>query len=162
MRRLERLRLEFPFAGSRMLRGLLAAEGCKIGRRHVKTLMRRMGDRGALSPSAHEQARARGAALGRHGSSSYPVLSEGTILSHAPRHNMPAAHFQSSARFNARPNPALATDDLSLQFNSGNHGEDDCEQDGAAPYEGHHWPVFRLKQVSHVYRDRYQMEGRRL
>ena len=33
----------FPFAGSRMLRGLLAAEGCKIGRRHVKTLMRRMG-----------------------------------------------------------------------------------------------------------------------
>ena len=27
----------------RRLRGLLAAEGCKIGRRHVKTLMRRMG-----------------------------------------------------------------------------------------------------------------------
>jgi putative transposase len=26
-----------------MLKGLLAAEGCKIGRRHVKTLMRRMG-----------------------------------------------------------------------------------------------------------------------
>jgi hypothetical protein len=24
-------------------RGVLAAEGCKIGRRHVKTLMRRMG-----------------------------------------------------------------------------------------------------------------------
>ena len=43
MRRLDRLHLEFPFAGSRLLRGLLAAEGCKIGRRHVKTLMRRMG-----------------------------------------------------------------------------------------------------------------------
>ena len=43
MRRLDRLHLEFPFAGSRMLRGLLAAEGCEIGRRHVKTLMRRMG-----------------------------------------------------------------------------------------------------------------------
>jgi transposase InsO family protein len=43
MRRLDRLHLEFPFAGTRMLRGLLAAEGCKIGRRHVKTLMRRMG-----------------------------------------------------------------------------------------------------------------------
>ena len=43
MQRLDRLHLEFPFAGSRMLRGLLAAEGCKIGRRHVKTLMRRMG-----------------------------------------------------------------------------------------------------------------------
>ncbi|WP_271527488.1 IS3-like element ISBj3 family transposase, partial [Bradyrhizobium sp. CCBAU 25338] len=43
MQRLDRLHLEFPFAGSRMLRDLLAAEGCKIGRRHVKTLMRRMG-----------------------------------------------------------------------------------------------------------------------
>ena len=43
MRRLDRLHLEFPFAGARMLRGLLSAEGCKVGRRHVKTLMRRMG-----------------------------------------------------------------------------------------------------------------------
>jgi putative transposase len=43
MRRIDELHLEFPFAGSRMLRGLLAAEGCKIGRRHVKTLMQRMG-----------------------------------------------------------------------------------------------------------------------
>src|SRR5712671_6660493 len=43
MRHLDRLHLEFPFAGSRMLRGLLDAEGCKIGRRHVKTLMKRMG-----------------------------------------------------------------------------------------------------------------------
>jgi putative transposase len=43
MRHLDRLHLEFPFAGSRMLRGLLAAEGCKVDRRHVKTLMKRMG-----------------------------------------------------------------------------------------------------------------------
>jgi putative transposase len=43
MRWLDRLHLEFPFAGARMLRGLLAAEGYKIGRRHVKTLMKRMG-----------------------------------------------------------------------------------------------------------------------
>ena len=43
MRRLDRLHLEFPFAGSRMLQGLLVAEGCKIGRRHVETLMQRMG-----------------------------------------------------------------------------------------------------------------------
>ena len=42
MRRLDRLHLEFPFAGARSLRGLLAAEGCKIGRRHVKMLMQRM------------------------------------------------------------------------------------------------------------------------
>jgi putative transposase len=43
MRRLDQLHLEFPFAGLRMLRALLAAGGCKIGRRHVKTLMQRMG-----------------------------------------------------------------------------------------------------------------------
>jgi putative transposase len=43
MRRLDELHLEFPFAGSRMLQGLLAAEGSKVGRRHVRTLMRRMG-----------------------------------------------------------------------------------------------------------------------
>ena len=43
MRRIDKLHLEFPFAGSRMLRGLLAGEGCNIGRRHVKTLMKRMG-----------------------------------------------------------------------------------------------------------------------
>jgi putative transposase len=43
MRQLDELHLEFPFAGARMLRGLLAAKGSKIGRRHVKTLMKRMG-----------------------------------------------------------------------------------------------------------------------
>ena len=43
MQRLDRLHLEYPFAGSRMLRGLLALQGCKIGRRHVTTRMRRMG-----------------------------------------------------------------------------------------------------------------------
>jgi len=43
MRRIDELHLEFPFAGARMLRGLLAAEGSKVGRRHVKTLMQRMG-----------------------------------------------------------------------------------------------------------------------
>src|SRR4029077_7024258 len=37
------LHCEFPFAGPGMLRGLRAADGCKIGRRHVKTLMKRMG-----------------------------------------------------------------------------------------------------------------------
>jgi putative transposase len=43
MRRIDKLHTEFPFAGSRMLRRLLAAEGSKVGRRHVKTLMSRMG-----------------------------------------------------------------------------------------------------------------------
>ena len=43
MRQIDRLHLEFPFAGARMLRHLLAANGSKAGRRHIKTLMRRMG-----------------------------------------------------------------------------------------------------------------------
>ena len=43
MRRLDELHLEFPFAGSRMLRGLLAGEGINVGRRRVRTLMKRMG-----------------------------------------------------------------------------------------------------------------------
>jgi len=43
MREIDALHTEFPFAGARMLRDLLAAKGSKVGRRHVKTLMRRMG-----------------------------------------------------------------------------------------------------------------------
>ena len=43
MKQIDALHIEHPFAGSRMLRDLLAAEGSKVGRRHVKTLMRCMG-----------------------------------------------------------------------------------------------------------------------
>jgi putative transposase len=43
MRRIDELHLELPFAGSRMLRDLLNGEGFEVGRRHVTTLMRRMG-----------------------------------------------------------------------------------------------------------------------
>ena len=43
MRRIDALHLDFPFAGSRMLRDLLRGEGIGIGRDHVITLMRRMG-----------------------------------------------------------------------------------------------------------------------
>lgn len=43
MRRIDELHLQCPFAGSRMLRDLLRAEGHAIGRKHVRTLMRRMG-----------------------------------------------------------------------------------------------------------------------
>ncbi|WP_416194462.1 IS3 family transposase [Sphingomonas sp. 10B4] len=42
MRRIDALHLDFPFAGSRMLRDLLAAEGIKVGRLHVSTLMKKM------------------------------------------------------------------------------------------------------------------------
>jgi putative transposase len=43
MRRIDELHLELPFAGSRMLRDLMNDEGIQIGRKHVATLMRRMG-----------------------------------------------------------------------------------------------------------------------
>lgn len=43
MRRLDELHLEHPFMGARMLRRQLLAEGIRVGRRHVRTLMRRMG-----------------------------------------------------------------------------------------------------------------------
>jgi putative transposase len=43
MRQMDELHLEFPFAGSRMLRDLLNQDGIKIGRRRVTTLMKRMG-----------------------------------------------------------------------------------------------------------------------
>ena len=43
MHRIDALHLEYPFAGSRMLRDLLRAEGVVIGRQAVATLMRRMG-----------------------------------------------------------------------------------------------------------------------
>jgi putative transposase len=43
MRRIDELHLKFPFAGSRMLQGLLLLEGCCAGQLHVATLMRKMG-----------------------------------------------------------------------------------------------------------------------
>ncbi|MDH6153287.1 MULTISPECIES: IS3 family transposase [Paraburkholderia] len=43
MRRIDELHMEFPFAGARMLARLLRREAHEIGRRHVRTLMKRMG-----------------------------------------------------------------------------------------------------------------------
>ena len=43
MRRIDELHLDYPFAGARMLRDLVQREGFPVGRRHLSTLMRRMG-----------------------------------------------------------------------------------------------------------------------
>jgi putative transposase len=43
MRRIDELHLNHPFAGARMLRDLLRLEGVSVGRRHVSTLMKKMG-----------------------------------------------------------------------------------------------------------------------
>ena len=43
MRRIDELHLDYPFAGSRMLRNFLNREGIEIGRKRVKRWMDRMG-----------------------------------------------------------------------------------------------------------------------
>ncbi len=43
MRRIDELHMNYPFAGSRMLRDMLSLQGLEVGRRHVRSLMRRMG-----------------------------------------------------------------------------------------------------------------------
>jgi putative transposase len=42
MRRIDELHMDYPFAGSRMLQGLLLGEGYMVGRLHVRTVMKRM------------------------------------------------------------------------------------------------------------------------
>ena len=43
MNRIDKLHLEYPFAGSRMMRDFLVRENFDVGRLHVATLMRKMG-----------------------------------------------------------------------------------------------------------------------
>ncbi len=43
MRRIDELHMEYPFAGSRMMKGLLRQEGFTAGRLHVATCMKTMG-----------------------------------------------------------------------------------------------------------------------
>ena len=43
MRRLDELHMNYPFAGSRMLRDLLRQQGVDAGRLHIGTLMKKMG-----------------------------------------------------------------------------------------------------------------------
>ena len=58
MRRLDRLHLEFPFAGSRMLRRPAGGRGVRKRPPSCEDADAADGDRGAVSPSAHDQARA--------------------------------------------------------------------------------------------------------
>jgi putative transposase len=66
MRRIDALHLAHPFAGARMLRDLLQRDGQAIGRRHVATLMRRMGIE-AVYRKPHTSQR-------RHAHKVYPYL----------------------------------------------------------------------------------------
>lgn len=72
MRRLDELHLELPFYGARKLADQLRREGHPIGRRHVATLMRRMGIE-ALYRRPRTSLPARGAAI-------YPYLLSGLAI----------------------------------------------------------------------------------
>ena len=43
MRKIDQLHTELPFCGARMLRDLLKLDGEQVGRKHVSTLMKKMG-----------------------------------------------------------------------------------------------------------------------
>jgi putative transposase len=59
MRRIDELHLEHPFMGARMLRDQLLRQGIPVGRRHITTLMQRMGI-AALAPQPGTSKRAPG------------------------------------------------------------------------------------------------------
>ena len=59
MRRIDELHLEFPFMGARMLLRQLHRQGIDVGRRHIATLMQRMGIE-ALAPQPGTSRRAPG------------------------------------------------------------------------------------------------------
>ena len=43
MREIDKLHLDHPYAGARMLRGMLRLKSIEVGRRHIRTLMKKMG-----------------------------------------------------------------------------------------------------------------------
>ena len=49
MRRIDELHMEYPLAGSRMMKGLLRQEGFNAVRLHVATCMKRMGCRRSIA-----------------------------------------------------------------------------------------------------------------
>lgn len=75
MRRIDHLHLDYPFAGSRMLRALLRTDGVVIGRRHVRTPLRRRG-----LHALYRQPRTSVPAAGRQ---VYPYLLQGLTIDHA-------------------------------------------------------------------------------
>ena len=75
MRRLDELHLAHPFMGARMLRDQLARQGIHVGRRHVRTLMSRMGI-DALAPQP-------GTSKRKPGNKIYPYLLRNLAITRA-------------------------------------------------------------------------------
>jgi putative transposase len=72
MRRIDELHLEVPFYGARKIAAQLQREGNAVGRRHVRTLMRRMGIQ-ALYRKPRTSIPARGVTI-------YPYLLENVVI----------------------------------------------------------------------------------
>jgi hypothetical protein len=72
MRRLDELHLNSPFAGARMLRDMLKLEGFEVGRKHVRTLMGKMGIASSVPQAQDEHAT--------------PRASDLSLLAQQPRH----------------------------------------------------------------------------
>src|SRR5262249_22272605 len=72
MRRIDELHLEAPFFGARKMAAQLRGEGEAVGRRHVRTLMRKMGIQ-VLYRRPRTSIPARGATI-------YPYLLEGVVI----------------------------------------------------------------------------------
>jgi putative transposase len=75
MRRIDELHLQHPFMGARMLRRQLARQGIHAGRRHIATLMRRMGIE-ALAPQP-------GTSKAQPGHKIYPYLLGNLVITQA-------------------------------------------------------------------------------
>ena len=75
MRRIDELHLAHPFMGARMLRNQLQRDGVRVGRRHVATLMRRMGIE-ALAPQP-------GTSKAAPGNKIYPYLLRNLTITRA-------------------------------------------------------------------------------
>ena len=75
MRRIDELHLQHPFMGARMLCRMLAQEGVHVGRRHIGTLMKRMGI-AALAPQP-------GTSKAHPGHKIYPYLLRNLAISRA-------------------------------------------------------------------------------
>jgi len=75
MRRIDERHLQHPFMGARMLRDQLAREGVHVGRRHLRTLMKRMGIE-ALAPQPGTPTRYQqsGTSKAAPGNKIYPYL----------------------------------------------------------------------------------------
>jgi putative transposase len=75
MLKIDKLHLEHPFMGARMLRDQLGREGIHVGRRHIRTLMQRMGME-ALAPQPGTSKRSPGNKI-------YPYLLRKLVITHA-------------------------------------------------------------------------------